>query len=462
MDDLRELEVTGSDDIMNIVQSIADNPSKNAKVELIARHESFGLLKRVLLAALDPSVTYGITKRPETIGSNVGHQFDDGTWELLDLLAHRELSGNAAIEAITGELTALSAQSAELLWRIISKDLKAGFGDSTVNKAIKGLIPEFPYMRCSLPKDAKLDEWDWKGGVISQEKADGTYTNCNLLSTGEVQLSSRQGTPYPLNELSELVSEIKVTFATDTQTHGEIVVLRDGIVLPREISNGIINHVVQGGKFGENEYPQYQVWEQIPLSEVKPKNVYKTPYRVRLGALATQIRDSSLKMGFIKMIPTKVVTSLEEATAHFREMLQAGKEGTVMKEPNAPWKDGTSKFQVKRKIDVDVELEVIGFEAGKGKNEATFGSLICRSSDLKLEVSVSGFSDKLRQEIYDYRDNWLGSIITVKFNAIMYASEEGKLHSLFLPRFVEQRMDKSVADSFERIIEQYNAAINEV
>lgn len=462
MDDVRADILMGSDEVFNIISMVAKTASKNEKVDILAREKDNTLLKRVLLAALDPLVSYGIQKLSEPHQSLSANEFTSKTWQIIDGLASRDITGNEAQEVIALHLGSLTDNSAELFKRIILKDLKAGFGDSTVNKAIKGLIPEFPYMRCSLPKDAKLDEWDWKSGVISQEKADGTYTNCNLLSTGEVQLSSRQGTPYPLNELSELVSEIKVTFATDTQTHGEIVVLRDGIVLPREISNGIINHVVQGGKFGENEYPQYQVWEQIPLSEVKPKNVYKTPYRVRLGALATQIRDSSLKMGFIKMIPTKVVTSLEEATAHFREMLQAGKEGTVMKEPNAPWKDGTSKFQVKRKIDVDVELEVIGFEAGKGKNEATFGSLICRSSDLKLEVSVSGFSDKLRQEIHDYRDNWLGSIITVKFNAIMYASEEGKLHSLFLPRFVEQRMDKSIADSFERIVEQYNAAINEV
>lgn len=462
MDDLKELAITTSDDVMNIIQSISEDPSKNAKVELITRFKNDALVKRVLLAGLDPSVTYGITVRPYAIANSAGHTFDDGTWQLIDAIASRKLSGNAAAEAIASEFTALSAQSAELLWRIISKDFKAGFGDSTVNKAIKGLIPEFPYMRCSLPKDAKLDEWDWKSGVISQEKADGTYTNCNVLLNGDVQLSSRQGTQYPLDQLSELVAEIKATFDRDTQTHGEIVVQRDGVVLPREISNGIINHVVQGGKFGDNETPQYQVWEQIPLSEVKPKNKYEVPYHIRLKNLVSQIHSNKLKMGFVKLIPTKKVYSFEEATAHFREMLLAGKEGTVMKEMHSGWKDGTSKFQVKRKLNVDVELIVIDFEEGKGKNEATFGSLICQTSDGLLEVSVSGFTDALRLEIHKNRDNWLGSIITVRFNAIMRGSEEHKLHSLFLPRFVELRMDKSEADSFDRVVEQYEAAINEV
>lgn len=454
-----------SDEVFDIINLVAMTSSKNAKVEILADNSDSPLLRQVLLSALDPLVSYGIQKLPEPNNHLEAREFSDTTGAIVRDLASRKLTGGDAQLAIADELGKLTDNSAELFKRIILKDLKAGFGDSTVNKAIKGLIPEFPYMRCSLPKDAKLDDWDWANGVLSQEKADGTYTNCNHLADGEVQLSSRQGTPYPLGEFLGLVEEIQNTIKTNTQTHGEIVVVRDGAVLAREIGNGIMNHVVQGGKFGEGEKPQFQVWEQIPLEESKPKNTYARPYKERLGLLANQLRDGlhdGHAKGYLRMIPTKVVFSMDEATDHFREMLQAGKEGTVMKEMNAPWRDGTSKFQVKRKIDADVDLIVVGFEAGKGKNEATFGSLICHSSDDLLEVCVSGISDKLRQEIHDNRDAWQGSIITVKFNTIMYASNDAKLHSLFLPRFVEQRLDKTEADSFERVKAQYEAAINEV
>lgn len=450
----------GSDAILDVISQIASTASKNEKVAIIAANQHSAVFKRVLLAALDPLRTYGLQKVPEPHNTLEAKEFDENTWALIDNLAARLTTGYDAQNAIASELGSLTDNSAELFRRIILKDLKAGFGDSSVNKAIKGLIPEFPYQRCCLPKDAKLNDWAWDDGVISQEKADGTYTNCDH-ADGEVRLTSRQGSQYPLEQFSELVAEIKATFDTDTQTHGEIVVVRDGVVLPREIGNGIMNHVANGGSFGPGEKPQYQVWEQIPLSESTPKNTYKVPYISRLKNLATQLSEGS-KAGFIKLIPTKVVYSLGEATDHFREMLKQGKEGTVMKEPNAPWKDGTSKFQVKRKLDVDVELEVIGFEEGKGKNVDTFGSLICKTSDGLLIVSVSGFTDKLRLEIHQNRDNWLGSIITVKFNAIMRSSEVGKAHSLFLPRFVELRMDKSVADSFDRVVDQYEAAINEV
>ena len=450
-----------SNEIMAVIRKISETASKNEKIAIIAEHGKDATFQKVLICALDPLTSYGVQKLPETIYTVVKRQFSDATWNIISDLSARLLTGQDALNAIAYELGSLDTESAELFKRIILKDLKAGFGDSSVNKAIKGLIATFPYMRCSLPKDAKLDEWDWVAGVLSQEKADGTYTNCDHDVTGEVRLSSRQGTQYPLEPFSELVAEIKSTFLKETQTHGEIVVERDGVKLAREISNGIMNHVVSGGAFGVGEVPVFEVWEQIPLSEVKPKNTYKTPYKVRFGGLLMQLKDGP-KSGYIKVIPTRIVKSLAEATAHFRELVQAGKEGTVMKEPNSPWKDGTSKFQIKRKMDVDVDLVVVGFEAGKGKNEATFGSLICRTSDNLLEVSVSGFTDAMRLEIHNDRDNWLYSIITVKFNAIMHASNDQKLHSLFLPRFVELRADKLEPDSFARVVEQYEAAINEV
>ena len=65
-------------------------------------------------------------------------------------------------------MTALSKESAELFWRIITKDLRAGFEASTTNKAIKGLIPTFPYMRCSLPNDMKLDEKNFGLAILPE------------------------------------------------------------------------------------------------------------------------------------------------------------------------------------------------------------------------------------------------------------------------------------------------------
>ena len=41
----------------------------------------------------------------------------------------------------------------------------------------------------------------------------------------------------------------------------------------------------------------------------------------------------------------------------------------------------------------------------------------------------------------------------------MYPNKEGELHSLFLPRLIEVREDKSEADDFTRIADQFKAAM---
>ncbi|WP_323016510.1 hypothetical protein [Castellaniella sp.] len=445
-------------EIFDAIEAIAAVSGKKDKEALIAKYGQDHEFMWVVRAALDPFVTYGMQKVP------VRTLFDsenDAAWPrakvLLGALASRQLTGNGAQEQTRQTLDALDAKSAELLTRIIKKDLRAGFGASTVNKCFKGAIATFPYMRCSLPKDTDFSKWDWERGVISQEKADGMFVNINVESTG-VTLTSRQGTPIPQDCIQELAKEMFDLLPMNWQAHGELLVLDPGgKVCPREIGNGILNSVAQGGAVPEGHTVICHVWDGIPLSEVKSKNKFKTPYIKRFMGLAKSA--DHWRGTLVSPIETRVVNSLEEGLAHYRELLAKGKEGTILKKKDAIWKDGTSKEQIKLKLEVDVELKVVGFEDGKGKNEATFGSIICQSSDDALVVSVSGFTDAERQRIHDNRESTLGNIMTVRANSIMFSSTEGKPHSLFLPRFVEWRGDKTEADSLQRIKDQFESAI---
>jgi DNA ligase-1 len=446
-----------SNEIFQLIENVAITASKNEKEALIKRYAEDDEFKRVLEYAYNPFKTYGIAKVPDKQVSDGIKEFDETTWGVLDDLVSRNLTGNAARQAVQAEMDCLYENSAELLWRIIKKDLRAGFSESTINKAIKGLIPDFPYMRCSLPKAVKLSEWPWEDGVISQEKADGMFANVDHEPGGLVRLTSRQGSEFPIEKFERLADEVRSRLVAGNQFHGEIVVKRDGVVLERQIGNGILNSVLSGGDFGENECPIYMIWDSIPLESVVSKGKYNTHYRRRLAFILKCLKDAPGDS--ISLIPTRIVHSMAEAYTHYRELLKQGKEGTVIKTPVAIWKDGTSKEQVKLKLEFEVELEVTGFEPGNGKNETTFGSLICKSSCGELGVSVSGLSDAKRKEIHDNRANWTGMIVTVRANSVLKPGESSELHSLFLPRFVEERMDKSVADDLERIFKQQEAAM---
>jgi DNA ligase-1 len=122
------------------------------------------------------------------------------------------------------------------------------------------------------------------------------------------------------------------------------------------------------------------------------------------------------------------------------------------------WKDGTSKDQVKIKLEVDVDLEVIGYEEGNGKFAGSVGAVVCATVDRGLVVSVSGFSDGVRSMINMARDSFLGKIMAVRANDVMCPSASNPLHSLFLPRYVEVRTDKTEADSTQSVLDQFNAA----
>ena len=83
--------------------------------------------------------------------------------------------------------------------------------------------------------------------------------------------------------------------------------------------------------------------------------------------------------------------------------------------------------QVKLKLEVPVELEVIGFNEGTGKNAGSLGSFRCASACRRLIVDVSGRGDKMRDEVWADQEDWLGAIITVKANDLFVDSAPARV-----------------------------------
>ena len=64
-----------------------------------------------------------------------------------------------------------------------------------------------------------------------------------------------------------------------------------------------------------------------------------------------------------------------------------------------------------------------------------------------------------RQTIHNDRERFLQKVVTVRANSVMAPSGEQGVYSLFLPRLIEVREDKSVADDLQRIKDQFAAAV---
>jgi len=438
-----------SSEIMNLLCLIAETPGTNDKIYFLKEFLQEDDFRRVIQLAYDPYLTFGINKLDFIVSEPGDQDFDINTYFILQDLQDRTLTGNAAKGVINVLFSQLNRQSRDLFQRILEKDLKAGFHATTVNKAFKGLIPIPAYMRCSLPKETDVLAWPWIGGIISQEKLNGSFLN--VISEDGISLMTRKGQFYPLEQFEELVDAIKMCFPNQYHAHGEMLVERNGTILDRSTGNGILNHVRQGGAFASNEKPLLNLWDIVPSSVIK-KEKKGEPYAVRYQALQDICRTHS---AVLKVIDNRILYSYSEALEHFKEVRAKGGEGTVIKHPYGFWQNTTSKFQVKVKAEKEADLRIIGTKPGKGKNAKTFGSLICITEDEKLIVAVSGFTDSQREEIYNDLDKYMYKIIPVLFTDLSKA-KNSTTYSMENPRVssddFEVRTDKDEADTLDRLL----------
>jgi DNA ligase 1 len=349
----------------------------------------------------------------------------------------------------------LTHDDAIVLERVILRDLRIGCETNTANKVWKGLILDPAYQRCSLIKDVKLNTWDWDGGVYSQLKSDGSFCNVNIFNDGSGEFMTRTGNTYPVDELGPVIRGFEKA-AVGFQYHGELLVFQDGQLMERAEGNGVLNSVLKGGALDKNQEIYFVAWDMIPLEYAVPKGKYEVPYKDRLAQLESQAFGYA-----VSVVETRIVHNILEAYEHYIEQTSAGLEGTILKNPKGFWKDSTSKDCVKLKVEAECEVEITGHTPGKGKRAATFGALTYKSSDGLVTGKISGFTDDQLRDLAERLDELPGMIVTVRANALTKVRADGT-RSLFLPRFIEIRLDKTQADDLPRIQAQFDSAVRDI
>jgi hypothetical protein len=388
-------------------------------------------------------------------------------------ISNRDVTGQLAIDKLVLVLENVDADDAYIIERIIEKDCKIGMGTSNMNKVIKGLIEDTPYMGAVSFDEKKARKIFEKGGKgISQVKMDGRYCNA-IIRAGEVELESRQGEPTIVTG-AKFVEEL--TQLDDCVLNGELTM--DGI--PRYESNGIIASIIDicGKKESrtdkENEKKlatfeekhgnfeealskiRYTVWDRIGIDEYfDTKSI--VPYNKRAIELNRALKN--IETTKVSIVEGVVVNSYEEAISHFQEILARGEEGTILKSYDGEWKDGKPTWQIKMKLELALDLVITGFNYGtKGtKNENVVSSLNAETSCGKLKTRPQGLTESLMAEITENQENLLGTIIEVKCSGLSF--DNTGAYSLLYPAFKGFRDDKSEANSLDECIEIQNAAI---
>jgi DNA ligase-1 len=452
------------------IEKIAATPSTKDKENLVLQAVSTSpMFVRVVRAAYNLD-TYGIAQIPhktEGLAPGANTLDEDWPWQVLADMAARKLTGDAMRAKVQLTVDALDEASSALFRRILGKDLRAGFTDGTVDRCVPGTIAAKPaYMRSVLPKKSKVLEWDWSKGHFSQEKHDGLFLNMNRNAGGGTPwVQSRAGSVYPMDGLAQLLEQAEQVFPPNTQTHGEGLIVQDGVVMSRADGNGVWNALLAGGTLAPNQKAIFVAWDQIPLSAATPKGTYELEYEQRFASLVRQIKAArDVGIVDIQLTPTRIVKSYAEARQHAREVMAKGGEGAMVKHRKMQWKDtkGGNPHQVKIKLEAQFELimnSLVAGAAGK-KHEHTFGAVRCHSACKQLWVDVPGYTDAKRQAIFeDFETRFKGKVMTVKGNAITEPSASNPDYSIFLPGHVEIREDKTEADSLDEIRAIFEAAV---
>ena len=441
--------------IYQIIEQIKADPSKNAKIAILKKNENNKLLQKVIVACYSPYVQYYIRKIPSYSAASRSNPITlDKALDSLNALTTRAVTGHAAIDYLVDLLERLSAEEAYILTRVILKSMDAGFSESTANKVWKKLVPTYPCLLAKGCDEKTLKRMTFP--AFSQLKADGMRINVHI-TDGKVHMCGRSG--KTVNILGELDADM-LTLAglipeDNIMFDGELVLIEDdGSVMERKKGNGKLNKAIRG-KMPADEAARVRirVWDLITKAEFEAQvseNEYYVRFQMLKGAVDVAKKDSKFSLEKVELIETIKVKDLAAAEKHFAEMLKRGEEGTLLKSFDHVWEDKRSYGLLKMKAIKDADLEVIDWVEGTGKYKGMLGALVCQSSDGKIEVSVgSGFSDAQRKAFT--KKATVGRVIEILYNERITSRDRTNVDSLFLPRFVELREDKDVANSSKEI-----------
>jgi hypothetical protein len=429
--------------INEFLNSLAENASRNFKIDQLNAHSDNETLREVIRLALDPFTQFyqrkipAYTRDPKfntmTLGFAMGQLYT---------LSSREVTGNAAIEFLKNLLSSLDSDDAKVIERIIAKDLKCGVDVSTANKVWSHLIPEYPCMLCSPFEQKLVDKINFP--AYAQMKMDGMRFNA-IVRSGKVEFRSRNGKQIHLlgnleKEFAALAGDIDCVF------DGELLVMHPDDIqfMDRQSGNGILNKANKGTISAEEASMVHAtVWDLIPYVQFTD-GYCGTPYSKRFSTLEQIVNKQKSDGKKIWTVTSTIVQTLEEAQEIFQGYLADGYEGIILKDGAGEWEDKRSKTQIKFKGELECDLKIVAVEEGKGKAVGMLGAIICESSDGIVKVNVgSGFNDAQRKQYW--KENLVDKIVAVKYNARI-KNKTGE-ESLFLPVFIELRDDKDVADN---------------
>jgi len=388
-------------------------------------------------AAYNPFWVFHVRQIPETQGLidrvNPWPRF----WALCEALRTRSVTGHAARDRIQALSQEFDSQEWNLLCRrVLLKDLRCGISEKTLNKILGKTSWKIPTFTCQLAQDSTDRPAKMKGIKRLEVKLDGVRVLA-VVQGASVTLYSRNGKVF------ENFPHVAKAIADNRKLIGAF---GGRYVLDGEIVGASFQQLMRQAQRKTNAETTdmvYHVFDIIPLDSFQEGH-YNAQQCKRLDIL-TGSRARFDETDCLRLMDG-ITVDLDTAEGHdimnryAQDAVANGFEGIMIKDLSAPYECKRSSFWMKWKPTITVDLNIVGFEEGTGRNAGRLGAIICEGVDDDRRICVNvgtGFSDTLRDEYWTSRNELLGDVVEVEADAITQ-NQDGS-YSLRFPRFVRFR-----------------------
>lgn len=407
-----------------------------AKCDFIKSHDEDTYFKRFLYFALNPLITYNISKKSLDKlmpGNNADGQkliFFNDIFECCEYLSRLRSMDDATLRQIKTllDMKYPDQEEKELYMQLLSKTVRLGITGKTINKIIPNLIPEWEVQQAY-----PVDKYPLKVGTEFwlTQKLNGARATLY-----EGQLLARSGMPYKgLEHITDALSWLRVAgFVAD----GELTLKDKGSLSDNEafrVATGVLN-----SDSVNKTVICYTIFDMIPIRDFDSPTPHTT-YRYRreiLNQFAQRIDDTE---GAVNVLPVLYHgTDQSKISELLEQMVREDKEG-LMINTDVPYRRTRHRGILKVKRFYTMDLPIVRCEEGTGRLEGTLGAFVLKYKGNEVKVG-SGFTDEQREYFWKNKDNLTGVLCEVKYKEISQDKGTG-LDSLQFPVFVGLRTDKT-------------------
>ena len=436
-------------DVENILNEVRKTSSTNMKIEILNKNKENDLLAKILEYTYNPHKRYGISEKLVLTPSSEDIPKEKDIFKMLDKLANNNI--NDSLRTEFANFLEYYDAIAKLLRQVVNKDLKLGCNVNTINKVWDGLIPTSETGIEIKPMLASKFDFDKppKGQFYVSEKLDGIRCLA-ICKEDSVELYTRQG------KLIEGCLEIEDDLKKIRKITDEDFVL-DGEILANDCDYETVYKETTKRVKNKNAVKtdiHYVVFDLLTYDEFINKKCTHA-YSERISELQKIdmyfMKNKRLEFGDI-LTSVEIINSrlfddgeLDKVMDLLNIYRKMGAEGLMLNLADAPYEFKRSKNILKVKVMQTVDLRIVGFEEGQGRNAGKLGALLVEYKGNTVGVG-SGFSDHEREFIWKNQSMYLDKICEIQYFEETKNKDGGV--SLRFPVWKHLRLDKDEPSLF--------------